>query len=106
VVIGGAELAHQLGLGSGGHDVEYMHFQVALRAEQRGEQADRSRTGHQDALGLEPGPPANLLDLVPRLGDDAGRFHEYADLGQVRVEAHRVSSPRPASARWRIRRVP
>ena len=42
-VVGGAEVAHQIGLEPGRHLVEDVDLEAPLHAEQRGQQADRAR---------------------------------------------------------------
>ena len=77
-VIGGAERAHELGLRSARVAVIDMHVEAALRAEQRGEQPDRAGAGDQHAARRRVVEPPDAIDMVPGLGDDAGRLQQHA----------------------------
>ena len=55
-----------------------MDLEPALGAEQGGEQTDRARPGHEDGAGLPHAAPADVLDVLPRLGEHRGRLDEDA----------------------------
>ena len=82
-----AEIADQRRLRPVLGAVENVDLVAALHAHHRGQQADRAGAGHQQPPRL-PGveAPADALDVVPRLGDDAGRLQQNAELAERRVD--------------------
>ena len=69
-----------------------MDLEPALHAHQRREQADRAGAGDQQPPRL-PGvePPADALDVIPGLGDDARRLQQHAELAERRIDLDRVT---------------
>src|SRR5271167_4843339 len=78
-MIGAAEMAHDGFLLETFVMIEHMDVKPALRADHRGKQPDRTRTGHKQRL-RRPGARAvaDALGVVPGLGDDTGRFDQNA----------------------------
>jgi len=90
-VVGRAELGGQIRLGTALHHVEDVDVEAALRAEQRPEQAQRSRSRDQHAARSEMRAPAYPLDVLPGLGDHAGRLGEHTQATEPRVGLDRES---------------
>ena len=67
-----------------------MDLQVPLDPEQGGEQADRPGPDNQDDLRAPDRPGRDPLDLVPGLGDHAGRFQQHPGPLQGRVDLDRA----------------
>src|ERR1700732_2747640 len=67
--------------------VEDMDVEAALRAEQRGEKADRSGAGDQKRWRLPcPRPPADAFGVIPGLGDHTGRLDQDAGFAERAVD--------------------
>ena len=77
-VIGAAERAHEVRLRPARVVIVDMHLVAALRAEQRAEQADRSRAGDEQLARWRAFEPPHAVAMVPRLGDDARRLQQHA----------------------------
>ena len=78
---GAAELAHDLSLLQTVVMIEHMNVEAALRADHRGEQADRPGAGDQQRFRLPCArAPADALGVIPGLGDDAGRLDQHAGM--------------------------
>jgi hypothetical protein len=61
----------------------------ALDCQQRREQADRARAGHEHAVRVEARARPDALDLLPRLRHDARRLEQHADVREAGIDAHR-----------------
>src|SRR5258708_36304103 len=84
---GAAEIADEGGFHDGPVVVEDMHVEPALCAHHGSEQADRTRAGDQE----RPRPPcagtaADPHDLLPGLGENAGRLQQNAEMLQGRID--------------------
>ena len=87
-VVRGAEAAHELGLEAVRGPIEHVHVVAALDGEQRRQQPDRPRAGHEHAPRVEARAAADALDLLPCLRDDAGRLDQHADVLEPGIEPH------------------
>ena len=87
-----AEVADELRLRPIRRAVEHIDLVVALLPHQRREQADRAGAGHQHPPRL-PGveAPADALDVIPGLGDDARRLQQHAELAERRIDLDGVA---------------
>ena len=67
--------------------VEHVNLKPALRSDQRGEKTDRSGAGDEERF-RRPAARAftDALGMVPRLGDDTGRFDQHAVHAERRVD--------------------
>src|SRR5665213_1015579 len=64
-----------------------MHFKPALRPKQRRQQSDRTGAGDQyDARLPRRAARADPLDLLPGLGDHAGRLQQHAMVLERRID--------------------
>ena len=79
VEVGGPEPADHLRLAAFGDQVEYVGVVAALSRQQGGEQPDGPGAGDEYPGGGPGGPAADLLDVVPGLGHDGGRFEQHAE---------------------------
>src|SRR5918998_1192635 len=61
-------------------------LRAALHAHQRGYQADGPGAGDQHPPRLPGGAAADPLDVLPRLGQHAGRLQQHAEVLQRRVD--------------------
>src|SRR5579862_7369330 len=59
--------------------VEHMYVEPSLGSDQCREQADRTGAGNQERFRLpSPRATADAFGVIPRFGNDAGRFDQYA----------------------------
>jgi hypothetical protein len=81
-VVGGAQQSGQLRLGALAYQVQDVDLEASLDAEQCCQQSDgsgaRDQRARQRAAGLVP----DAVDLLPSLGDDAGRLGQYPEQPQ------------------------
>ena len=99
-VVAAAESVHRLRLCALGGAVEDVDLEPALRAHQRAEQADRAGAGHERPLVRRARARADAVDLLPRLGEHAGRLGEDPERPEfvgdrnreVRLERHELGA--------------
>jgi hypothetical protein len=70
------------------YPIEDVHLQTTLNTQHRREESDRARAGDDDATRFPVGALTDPLDVFPRLGYDAGRLEQHADLGKRGVDLH------------------
>ena len=63
--------------------VEHVHLEVALPAHEGGQQPDRPGPGDQHALVHRARARGDAVDLLPRLGEDARRLGEHAEVAEL-----------------------
>src|SRR5919204_177388 len=80
-----AELADEPGLRPVVVAIEHMYLEPALHAHERGHQADRSGAGDEHALRRPARAPADALDVLPRLGEDARGLEQHCGEAERRV---------------------
>ena len=90
VRVGCAESADHVGLAALGHQIQDIRVVAALDRQQGGEQADRAGARDEHRLWRPGRPAADLLDVVPGLGDHGGRLEQHAQLSQRRADRHQV----------------
>ena len=79
-VVSGAEGTNQIRLDAFAHAVQHVHFEPALRTDERRQQSDRAGAGDQRHTRLpRRGTGADAHDLLPGLGDDARRLQQHAE---------------------------
>ena len=74
-----AQPADHLRLAAFGDQVEHVGVVAALNRQQGSEQPDGPGAGNEYPGGGPGGPAADLLDVVPGLGHDGGRFEQHAE---------------------------
>ena len=87
-VVAGAQVPHEVGLGTGGDLVEHVDLEAPLHGQQGGQQADGSGAGHHHVPGVPGGPSADLVDLVPRLSHHAGGLQQDTQRAEGGVDLH------------------
>src|ERR1700733_7957222 len=74
--------------------IEDMHLEPALRTDHRGQKPDRPGAGNQKRFRLPGGgPPADALDMTPRLGDYSRRLYQDAVHAERRIELDQKFRP-------------
>ena len=84
------------GLGPDTAQVQHVHVQAVLPGDQRRQQADGPRAGHEHVARFPEGPLPDGLHLLPRLGHDRGGFEQHAEETERAVDLHgvlRLDSP-------------
>ncbi len=79
-MVGGAEFAGERGFRTFLIVIEYVNVKTPLHAHQACQQSHRTGAGDQQGLRRpDLGTPADALDVIPCLGEDAGRLEQHAE---------------------------